>query len=501
MKADLEKKLNGFKEYVKDLEYLSNAFAALYWDTRVNAPKKGVPYRSGMLGYLSAEQYKLQTSPAVKDFLDEFSAVPGLDDVTAGMVRVIRREYDRTMKIPEKEYREYAVATSEAEAVWEEARAKSDFALFRPHLKKLIDYNRRFIGYWGYKGTPYDTLLDFYEPGATVETVNGAFVPLRDAIVSLLERIGKSRVRPDDTFFKKVFPAAQQEAFGRHVLEKTGYDFEAGRLDVSTHPFTITLGPGDIRITTRYLEHEFRSALFGSIHEGGHAMYEQDIPSSLVGTSLFRGVSMGIHESQSRFWENIIGRSRAFWTHFLPEAKKRFPQFEGVSLEAFYRGINTVTPSFIRVEADELTYSLHVIIRYEIEQQIFNGGAEADDLPALWNRKYQEYLNIEPKNDAEGILQDMHWSGGSFGYFPSYALGNLYSGQFLHAMKKDLPDLNERVAAGDFTGICDWLKNKIHVHGSIYDPGVLLKMVTGEELSAQYFIDYLNEKYGELYEL
>lgn len=501
MNEAYQSKLNEFKEYVKNIEYLGSASATLYWDTRVNIPKKGLAQRGDLLGYLAAEQYKLQTAPAVKEYLDYFSSQPASDDITAGMVRIIKREYDRTMKIPEAEYREYTVATAAAEGAWEEARAKSDFSIFKPHLQKLIDFNRKFIGYWGYQGTPYDTLLGYYEPGATVESVNKAFSQLRDAIVALLDKINKSHVKPDDSVFKKHFPAAEQEGFSRYILDKMGFDFEAGRLDVSTHPFTINFNNNDVRITTRYLENEFRSAMFGCIHEGGHAIYEQDIPGSLFGTMLDRGISMGVHESQSRFYENIVGRSRAFWTYFLPEAQKRFPQFGGVSLDAFYRGINTVTPSLIRVEADELTYSLHVIIRYEIEQQIFNENIAVDELPALWNRKYKEYLGIEPKNDAEGVLQDMHWSGGSFGYFPSYALGNLYSAQFLNAMKKDLPDFDARIESGDFAAIHEWLKNNIHVHGSIYDPGDLVKRVTGEPLSARYFIDYLNQKYGALYEL
>lgn len=493
--------MNAFREYVQNIEHIGSAQAVLYWDTRVNIPKKGLPQRGELLGYLAAEQYKLQTAPKVKEFLDSFSSQAALDDVTAGMVRTVRREYERSMKIPEQEYREYTIATSAAEAAWEEARAKSDFSVFKPHLEKLIAFNRRFIGYWGYKENPYDALLDYYEPGATVKTIDAAFSRLRDTIVSLLERIQASSVKPDDSFLKKKFPAAEQEAFGRHVLRQMGYDFEAGRLDVSTHPFTITMHPGDVRITTRYLENDFRSALFASVHEGGHAIYEQNIPETLYGMMLCRGVSMGIHESQSRFYENLIGRSRAFWAYFLPEAKRRFAQFDGVSLEDFYRGVNTVTPSLIRVEADELTYSLHVIIRYEIEKQIFGGGVAVDDLPVLWNSKYKEYLGVEPKNDAEGILQDMHWSGGNYGYFPSYALGNLYGAQFLHTLKKDMPDLDARIASGDFKSLHGWLKDNIHVHGSIYDPADLLMRVTGEPLNAQYFIDYLENKYCELYGL
>ncbi len=501
MSKEYENKLSDFKEYVKNSSYLGSAFSALYWDARVNIPKKGMPRRSELLGYLSTEQYKLQTSETIKGFIDYFSGKPVQDDITAGMVRNTRKEYDRTMKIPEQEYREYVVACSDSEAAWEVAHANSDFEMFLPHLEKLIAFNRRFIGYWGYKDTPYDTLLDFYEPGATVEMIDKVFAQLKDAIVTLVDKIGQSHFHPDDSIFKKTFSAAEQESFSRFVLEKMGYDFDAGRLDVSTHPFTINFNNHDVRITTRYLENEFRSALFSCVHEGGHALYEQGIPDSLFGTGLDQGISMGVHESQSRFWENLIGRSRAFWNYFLPEAQKRFTQFSGVSLDEFYRGINAVTPSLIRVEADELTYSLHIIIRYELEKQIFNGDIRASELPALWNRKYKEYLGVEPQNDAEGVLQDMHWSSGNFGYFPSYALGNLYSAQFLHAMKSDLPDIEARVAAGDLLALRSWLKEHIHAYGSVYEPGELLKRVTGEELSAKYFIDYLNEKYGGIYGL
>ncbi len=496
-----ENRMQAFREYVQNIDYIGSAQAVLYWDTRVGIPKKGLPQRGELLGYLAGEQYKLQTAPAVKKFLDEFSSQPAQDDVTAGMIRTVRREYERSMKIPEKEYREYTVATSAAEAAWEEARAKSDFSIFKPHLEKLIDFNKRFIGYWGYTEHPYDALLHHFEPGFTVKVIDEAFSKLRDTIVSLLDRIKAGSMNPDDRFLKKRFPAAEQEAFGRHVLQIMGYDFEAGRLDVSAHPFTITMHPGDVRITTRYLENEFRSALFASVHEGGHAIYEQDIPETLYGTMLCTGASMGIHESQSRFYENLIGRGRAFWACFLPEAKRRFKQFDGVSLEDFYRGVNTVTPSLIRVEADELTYSLHVIIRYEIEKRIFGEGIAVDELPALWNQKYKEYLGVEPANDAEGILQDMHWSGGSFGYFPSYALGNLYGAQFMHALKKDMPDLDARIASGDFASLHNWLKDNIHVHGAVYEPADLLMRVTGEPLNAQYFIDYLNAKYTDLYKL
>ena len=272
-------------------------------------------------------------------------------------------------------------------------------------------------------------------------------------------------------------------------------------MDVSTHPFTINFGNKDVRITTHYLENEFRSALFSCIHEGGHAIYEQNIADDLEGTMLGTGTSMGVHESQSRYYENILGRSREFWTYFYPEAIKRFPQFEGVSFEEFYKAINIVEPSLIRTESDELTYSLHVIIRYEIEKELINGNIKVEDLPQIWNAKYKEYLGVEPKNDAEGVLQDMHWSGGSFGYFPSYALGNLYGAQFLGKMLKEMPDYNKNISEGNLDEIRLWLKENIHKYGSVYKPAELIKKVTGEELTAKYFIEYLNNKYNKVYEL
>lgn len=501
MKEDFLNKLNSFKDYLKQLEYLGSAIGVLYWDSRVGIPKKGIPYRGEVLGYLSGEQYKLQTSEKMKEFIEYFLSFDDLDDVTRSMVENAKKNYDQTMKIPENRYKEYVITTSKSEAAWEEAKSKSDFSIFKPYLKQMIEFNKEFIGYWGYKGTKYDTLLDFYEPGITVEKLDSAFTEVRDAIVSLLGRIQNSSTKPDPSCFNKNFPAREQESFSKYVLEKMGYDFAAGRVDESVHPFTINFDNTDVRITTHYYEDDFRSALFSCIHEGGHAIYEQDIPDELKGTLLASGASMGIHESQSRFYENILGRSKAFWVYFYPEVQKRFPQFEGISFEEFYRGINTVSPSLIRIEADELTYSLHVIIRYEIEKMIFNGDVELDELPSLWNKKYMEYLGVEPENDAEGILQDMHWSAGNFGYFPSYALGNLYGAQFLNVMKKDIPDLSDSVANGSLEIVHTWLKDNIHKYGSIYKPSVLIKKVTGEELTAKYFIEYLNEKFSDIYSI
>jgi carboxypeptidase Taq len=494
-------RLKEFKEYLTKIEYLNSAASVLSWDMMVSIPKKGKPYRSEVLGYLSSESYKLQTSDEMKAFIDYFISQENLDDTTKAMVNNAKKSYDQTKKIPEDRYREYVVLASNSFCYWEEARAKSDYSIFKPYLKKIIKFNEEFLEYWGYEGEKYNTLLDLYEPGITVEKLDKVFGELREAIVSLLNKIQNSNINVNTDFFYKHFAKEDQEAFGIFVAQKLGYDFEAGRIDVSVHPFTTTFDNKDVRITTRYDENEFKGALFSTIHESGHAIYEQNIPDELKGTGLATGVSMGIHESQSRYYENILGKSKAFWKYFYNEAQKRFKQFQDVSIDEFYKAINVVEPSLIRTEADELTYSLHVIIRYEIEKDLINGRITVEELPQIWNAKYKEYLGVEPKNDEEGVLQDMHWSDGSFGYFPSYALGNLYGAQFLSKMLKDIPNYYDLVQNGEFNIIHEWLRDNIHKYGSVYKPSEILKKVTGEELSAKYFIDYLNKKYGEIYGL
>lgn len=497
----VQEKIRDFKEYLKKLEYLNSAVGVLYWDMRVGIPKKGIPYRSEVIGYLSTEAYRLETSDEVKGFIEYFSGVEGLDKVTSSMVENVRKNYEKTKKIPEDRYKEYVILTSEAETVWEEAKTKSDFSLFRPYLEKIVEFQKEMIGYWGFEGNKYNTLLDLYEPGFTVEKIDKVFGEVRDGIVVLLNKIKASGNVPDTKVLEGSFSKESQEELSIHILKKLGYDFEAGRMDESIHPFTIEFNNKDVRITTHYYENDFTSALFSCIHEGGHGIYEQNISDDLIGTTLAGGVSMGIHESQSRFYENILGRSREFWRGLYPEVIKTYPHFERVDFEDFYRAINNVKPSLIRTDADELTYSLHIIIRYEIEKALINDEIKVEDLPRIWNEKYKEYLGIEPQNDEEGVLQDMHWSDGSFGYFPSYALGNLYGAQFYDAMKKSIPDMMEQVEKGEFGTIKEWLKENIHRHGGVYKPSELIKMATGEELSARYFLEYLNRKYGEIYNI
>lgn len=489
------------KNHLLDIERLNSAINLVYWDTKVGMPRKGVEYRGEVLGYLSDLAYRLKTSPILPEFIAKYSEDAALNDTFSAMLRNLKKEYEKTSKIPQQKFREYVVLCTKSEAVWEEAKEKSDFSLFQPYLEQVIATQKEFVEYWGYKQNKYDTLLNFYEPDITTRELDHIFPELRDAIVNLLHRIGNSGKIIDAAKIRGYFPKAKQYHLGVSALKAIGYDFAAGRLDESAHPFTVEMNPDDVRITTHYDEQDITSSLFSCIHEGGHGIYEQNISGQLAGTLLGTGVSMGIHESQSRLYENLIGRSKAFLKYFYPVIRREFPQFDAVDFKDFYAAVNCVEPSLIRTDADELTYSLHIIIRYEIEKMIFSDQVSVGDLPELWNEKYKEYLGVKPTNDRDGILQDTHWSDGSFGYFPSYALGNLYGAQFLNTMKQQLPHYEDLLEKGDLSGIKRWLNENIHRHGSVYTPSQLVKRVTGEELKADYFIDYLNEKYSSIYEL
>jgi len=493
-----------FRELIKKIKSYEEVIGLAYWDMRTGAPKRGIDGRSEAVGVLSAESFRLAVSDEMGELLArlrEPDAYGNLSRIDRRLVDETAKEYERNRRIPPELYQEYVVLTSQAEAFWEQAKADNDYAGFRPYLERIIEYTNRFIDLWGVKGTRYDTLLDQYEPGMTTAELDRLFGGLREKLVPLAAAIAESPAQPDRSVLAGTFEPEAQRRFSLFILKEMGFDFDAGRLDESVHPFATGLGPGDVRITTRYLKDDVASALFGTIHEGGHALYEQNIGSELAGTTLHTGTSMGIHESQSRFWENIIGRSRPFWQRYFGELQSHFPGRLNTDAESFYRAINIVEPSLIRIEADELTYNLHIIIRYEIEKMIFDGGAKAADLPEIWNAKYKEYLGVEPKNDAEGVLQDVHWSGGAFGYFPSYALGNMYAAQFAAAMEREMPDMWERVGSGRLIPIKDWLTERIYRYGKLETPGEIVRRVTGEPLNPSYLTDYLEEKYREIYRL
>ncbi|MFJ7468263.1 carboxypeptidase M32 [Peribacillus frigoritolerans] len=490
-----------FKEYVKKISAYNEALALIFWDLRTGAPKKGVEQRSEVIGVLSSEVFNMSTSKEMESFIAELSKEP-LSETTNKMVQECKKEFERNKKIPANEYKEFVILQSRSESAWEEAREKADFSLFQPYLEQIVAYTRRFVEYWGYEGTKYNTLLDMYEPGMTVDILDSVFSELRSRIVPLVKQIAKSEHIPETGFLYKEFPKEKQHQLNLEILKQLGYDFKAGRLDETVHPFEIRINRGDVRVTTRYDENDFRGAIFGTIHECGHAIYEQNIANELTGTLLDSGTSMGIHESQSLFFENFIGRNQSFWKNKFSLLKEYAPeQFNDVTLDEFYRGINESKPSFIRIEADELTYPLHIMIRYELEKALFNGELEVKDLPEVWNEKYKDYLGIVPENDAMGVLQDVHWADGSFGYFPSYALGYMYAAQIKQAMLKDLPDFDGLLEAGDIAPIRGWLNEKIHKYGKTKKPLEILKETTGEGLNVQYLIKYLEDKYKEVYKI
>lgn len=493
-------KIEELKEELKKIEYLSSSISLLHWDSVVYMPKEAIEYRSEMIGYLTGESYKLTTSEKMKAYIDYFGGRDDLDDLTKSMIENITKDYNYATKIPEAEYVQYEIDKSLSQSAWEKAKQNNDFSIFKPHLAKMVAYNKKFSEYWGFAENKYDGLLDIFEPGMTTERLDVVFGELRESLVDLLRRIQNSSTKLNDAFLKGNYSVESQRELGESILKQIGYDCEKrGRIDESEHPFTTNFGNKDVRITTKYDSSDFRPAIFSMIHEGGHGIYEQNIPDELLGTSLASGTSMGIHESQSRFYENVLGKSMDFWSHFYPKFQETYQELKAVDLMSFYQAVNCVEPSLIRIDADELTYSLHVIIRYEMEKLLINGEVDIDEVPRLWNDKYKEYLGVEPKTYAEGVLQDVHWSGGDFGYFPTYALGNLYGAQIFNKLKEELPDWNQNVRNGDFSSITEWLKENVHQHGAVFKPAELIKKVTGEELSAKYFIEYLNEKFGRLY--
>lgn len=491
-----------FLDYVKKMSAYQEALSVLYWDLRTGAPKDGVEQRSEVIGVLSSEIFNMSTSEEMASYINTLSSSENLSDLVKKTVEECKKEYDRNKKIPAQEYRDYVILQSKAESIWEEAKEKSDFEMFRPYLEKLVETTKKFIGYWGYKENKYNTLLDMYEPGVTVDVLDHVFGQLRERIVPLVKQIADSPNKPETQFLFDHFPREKQRDFSLKILEQMGYNFNAGRLDQTVHPFAIGMNPGDVRVTTKYDEQDFRTAVFGTIHEGGHALYEQNLSKELIGTPLCTGTSMGIHESQSLFYENFVGRNPFFWKKNY-ELLKQYSngQFSDVALEDYCRAINESKPSLIRIEADELTYALHIMIRYEIEKGLFNDEIEVKDLPQIWNEKYEQYLGIRPKNDAEGVLQDVHWAGGSFGYFPSYALGYMYAAQFKHAMLKDLPQFDQLLEQGNLKPIQEWLTEKVHQFGKLKQPLEILHSVTGEGLNADYLAEYLTAKYKDVYQL
>jgi len=488
-------------ERLRDIDLIGQIGGLVSWDQEVLMPPKAAGLRAEQLAWISKTGHQRLTDPRIGELLDELEVIDSLDDVQTANVRLARESYDKATKLPTEFVEEMAKHRSKAQISWSEARAKDDFSIFRDNLAKSIDLARRKADYLGYDELRYDALLDIYESGLTVARVDPLFAGLRDSVAPLIKAVVESGNRPDISWVEdNSWGQPGQEALSQGVSEAIGFDFSAGRRDASTHPFCGGPNPDDVRWTTRYSESDPFGSLYGSMHETGHGTYEQGRRRDLDFQPAGEANGLGVHESQSRLWENQIGRSREFCEWALPMWQKHFPQnMDGVDSEALWQAVNLVEPSLIRVEADEATYNMHIMIRYELEKKLIAGDLEIDDLPNAWDDMYEEFLGIRAPNRTLGVLQDIHWSMGAFGYFPTYTLGNLYSAQLLAAARKDLPDHDEQMRCGEFGPLLDWMREHVHQRGSILEPADLIEEATGNPPSPDAFVDYLKDKVERLY--
>ena len=492
-------------EHLTRTALLGSCASVLGWDEQTYMPPGGTEHRANQLGLLAGMVHEQATAPKVGALLAEIegSDLASGDGPAAVNVREARRDFDHATKLPRRLVEELSRVATMAQQAWVEARKKSSFKQFLPWLEKIVALKREEAQTLGYgEGVPYDALLDQYEPGMTSAEVRRLFTPLRDELVQLIAAIRDSGRHPDRTLIERNYPVEAQKTFSIAAATRIGFNFQEGRLDVAAHPFCSGFGPGDTRLTTRYDPHHFPGAFFGTLHEAGHGIYDQGLEKSQFGLGMGSAVSLGIHESQSRLWENFVGRSKAFWTHFYAAAQQAFPEALGnVAMPDFWWAINDVQPSFIRVEADEATYNLHILLRFELEQPLVSGDLQPADVPAAWNETFTRYFGITPPDDAQGCLQDIHWSGGGIGYFPTYTLGNMYAAQFFIAAQKDLGDLHAQFARGEFAPLKDWLNARIHQPGKQFRAQRLVEVVTGASLSHGPLMQHLHAKFDELYGL
>ena len=495
-------KLQQLKTILAEISDLGYASAVLGWDQHTFMPPAGAEARGNQLALLGRLAHERATSPELGKLLEDLRTEtkeldPDSDEVR--LVKVSLKDYERATRVPADFVVEQAQVVALAQQAWFEGRQKSDFAIFQPHLEKVVELNKRFVSFFPPADHPYDTLLDVFEPGMKTADVKAIFDGLRPKQVELIKAISQ-KPQVDDSFLHQSFDEKKQWDFGVEVITKFGFDWNRGRQDKSPHPFTTGFSINDVRITTRVAPDFFNTMLFGTMHECGHALYGLGAAPELDRTGLEGGASLGVHESQSRMWENLVGRSLPFWQHFYPRLQEIFPQELGnVTLEQFYKGINKVQPSLIRVEADEATYNLHIMLRLEIEIALIEGKLAVKDLPEFWNTKMEEYLGITPPDDAKGVLQDVHWSMGMLGYFSTYSLGNLISAQLWEKINQDIPDLHEQIRLGKFDILLGWLQEKIHRHGRKFEPQELVQRVTGSKIDPEPYLRYLREKYGETY--
>jgi len=500
----MDKGLTRLKEILAEVDDLSRASALLEWDQQAYAPPGSAEARGQQLGTINKIGHEKFTSPETGRLLENLQNAakdwdPDFDE--ARLIKVTARRYERAVKVPPAMVAEKSELTSLAAQAWQEARAKANFPHFQPHLEKVLDWTQRFAKLFEPVDHPYDALLDEYEPGMKTADVQAIFDDVRPKQVELLKAIA-AKGPIDESMLHLHFPEKMQWDFGVEVITAFGYDWERGRQDKVTHPFMTNLGYGDQRITTRVYEDFYNAHIFGTMHEAGHALYEQGIPKELARSPLYNGTSLGVHESQSRLWENLVGRSKTFWSHFYPKVQKTFPEQLGkVKMEDFYRAINRVAPSFIRVEADEATYNLHVFLRLGLEIDLLEGRLAVKDLPKVWNERFNANLGITPPDDAKGVLQDVHWSYALMGYFPTYALGNLISAQLWEVVQRELPDLDNQIAEGKFSALLSWLRENLHRHGAKFEPQEIVEKITGSKIDGAAYIRYLQKKFGDIYGL
>lgn len=497
--------LKQLKTVLRETSLIGQASGLLGWDQKVYMPSGGAAQRGEVMAYLRKLMHERMTSPEVGRLLDELEPMVAdlnPDSDAAALVRLVRRGYDQNVKVPAELVAEMSASTAEAYGAWVQARAEDNFALFQDHLARQIDYARKIGELLGYEDHPYDANLDRFEHGLKTKDVERLFARLRERLVPLFRRISERADAVDDSMLRQHYPADQQLALAEAGLRTIGFDFERGRQDLTVHPFCLGLSASDVRLTTRVEEDWLSNCFFSALHEGGHGLYEQGLPQEFANLPLATSVSLGIHETQSRLWENIIGRSRGFWEHFLPIAKEHFPaQLADVTVEQMYRAVNKSQASFIRTEADEVTYNLHVMLRFDLEKDLIAGNIAVNDLPELWNAKMQEYLGVTPPNDTLGVLQDVHWSSSYIGYFPTYTIGTVASVQLYNAAVAANPDIPAAIARGDLSGVLAWMREHVHNPGSRYTPSELLERATGSTLDAEPYLAYMEQKFTDIYGL
>ena len=497
-----EHKLQQLKTLLAEIADLNQITALLDWDQQTYMPPGGAENRGYQLATLQQIAHTKAISDEIGKLLDDlqlYASQLDPDSFDACLVRVARRNYENETKVPTEWVVKFAMTTTAAHEAWAKARAENDFHHFQPHLERILDLAHRFAGFFAPYEHVYDPLLDIFEPGMKTTDVKAIFNLLRPQQVKLLEQIA-SCPQVDNSFMSLTYDEQKQWSFGVEAITKMGFEWDRSRQDKTLHPFTTSFGWGDVRITTRVFPNYLASALFGTLHEAGHAMYAMGSDKSFDRTPLFGGASAGIHESQSRMWENLIGRSYPFWQHFYPRLQEFFPsQLGNVALETFYKGINKVQPSFIRVEADEATYNLHIMLRMELEIALMENQLQVKDLPEAWNSRFQEYLGVTPSDYSNGVLQDVHWSGGLIGYFPSYALGNLIAAQLWERISADIPDLPDQIRQGEFVAWLAWLREKVHSHGNKFEPKQLIQHVTSSKIDPAPYMRYLEQKYRAIY--